>query len=288
MVGGSETFARVAEPEALARHMGLSDVELAVVLAIVFAIVFAIAFAPLGDWVIEHWRYLGLRFLIWRRLRGQRVRVSCGALLRISEGGYLLVRMLHRQEAFGPFGGAYKYREAAKPELETLTFEPQALDKPTDHDLANDLRGYLTGGSLPAFLEWFEGNPGRHRESDSECLRRELGEELAEIGVPTLVSSVNKLEFRFVRAVQEGPDLLPGEEGWQLRILHVYEFNLDHLATRQFRDALVSLAAGHDHLVVANEREIRRGRAAGKLIGSPTAYLLGQRRIRPDGPPFDL
>jgi hypothetical protein len=99
---------------------------------------------------------------------------------------------------------------------------------------------------------------------------------------------VNKLEFRFVRAVQEGPDLLPGEEGWQLRILHVYEFNLDHLATRQFRDALVSLAAGHDHLVVANEREIRRGRAAGKLIGSPTAYLLGQRRIRPDGPPFDL
>ena len=58
--------------------------------------------------------------------RKKKVRISAASVLRLTcDGKYLLVRNLHRQESFGPFGGVYKYYSTAQDALSEFNFVPQ-------------------------------------------------------------------------------------------------------------------------------------------------------------------
>jgi hypothetical protein len=263
----------------------MGGTELAV--AIGAAIVFAILFAPLGDWVTKSRRNLWLLLLTKTLLRRRRIRISCGALLNVGGSpGYVLARMKLRPDAFGPFGGAYKYTMAGASELAAMGFEPQSLDVKPGQDIVGDLRGSVPADSgLAAFVGWFQ--KGTHRDSDSECLRRELIEELHEVSEADLVPYVASLELSFVREVHEGPYVIPGDDGYQLRLLRIYELNANDNTSRAFGDELVRRSAINPHLLLASEREIRQGRGPrSSAIGHHAGYLFGQRRVRPDLPPF--
>jgi hypothetical protein len=256
------------------------------IVAAILAAVFALLFAPLGEWVLKKRKMLALRVRLWTHLRGRSLRVSCSALLSIGSGsGYILARMLRRRDALGPFGGVHKSSLAASAELYELGFVPQSISHPSAHAIAGDLRGFLPSEKLPDFLAWF--HEGIHRESDSECLRREVREELHEIGLPDLAPDVDHLEFRFVREVLEGPYFIQGDERWQVRIFRIYELDTDSLRSRQFRERLLDHTNTTENLSLASRTEIRVGRVRGHAIGHHAGYLLGQRRIRPDLPSFD-
>jgi hypothetical protein len=165
---------------------------------IMWAVIFAILAAPLGHWAVinRHDLKLSLRCLFF--LRKQRIRISYAALLRIEYAGqYLLVAGRLRKGSFGPLGGAYKYFREAQTDLDHIAFEPQVLSQIAGPGIEFDLRGFLRGRSVPKFMAWFRGGTGR--ENDSECLKRELREELGGAGLTEFVADVEDLTFTLVR-----------------------------------------------------------------------------------------
>lgn len=225
-----------------------------------------------------------LRFWSCRIIRpNEEIRISFAAILALPEGGrFVLVRNLHRPEAFAPFGGVYKYHDEAKQKLERMLFRPE--DFGPGKDMKNDLRGYLPRRHLPKLVKWFDGRG--ERESPSECLRRELKEELSEIGgVKLKIPSM--LTLRMIRRVSEGPAAVPGRSIMQYRILDVYELVVTGRNTEEFLRQLVRATESHQHLLLVNTSEIISGRAVNSsLISNHAAYLVGGKRLRPDAPPF--
>lgn len=211
------------------------------------------------------------------------IRIAFSALLRIADGDkYLLIRNLHRPETFGPFGGVYKYLEDAQPTLDGFDFKPQVFG-PGD-DMRYDIRGFLPRKNLAKLVGWFSKQA--NRESFKECLCRELREELAEVGVPR-IQCPDGLQFRPVRTVREGPGPVPGEDYTQFRIFEVYDLHPVSTDTQKFVRKLFRAARRHKNLLLANAKEIIRGRATdGSVIGHHSGYLIGRKRIRPDTPAF--
>jgi len=211
------------------------------------------------------------------------LRVAFSAIIKVSHGDrYLLIRNLHRPECFAPFGGVYKYFEEADSQLEKLEFRPQ--DDGPGEDMVGDLRGFIPRRRLPAFLAWFRTN--ENREHFSECLRRELSEELEEVDLLSRVSLPN-VNFRHVRSMWEGPEPVPGEIYTQFRIFEVYGLAGTRRETKRLRKRLFDLATNHEDLLVVSAKEIIAGRcSSGELIAPHAVYLVYDKRVRPDLPMF--
>lgn len=213
------------------------------------------------------------------------VRVSIAALLRVQfNDAYILFATPHRPGSYGPPGGVIKFHSGARAQLDEVDFREEVLTSRTVA-MDRDLRGFIPTGKIPKFLRWIEKNVDR--ESSVECLRRELREELTEIGHPELSDLVEGLEFTPIRTLIEKPEWLRGASQWQLRRFEVYDLSSTTMPGRTLRDALLTLAQDPSESLVlkTTSREIMDGRQQNALIGPQSAFLFGKHRYRQDLPP---
>lgn len=253
------------------------------VVHIFWALIAAVVAAPFGHWTVtnRHNLLLSTKCSLW--LRRQRVRVSCSTALRIVDrsGHYLLAQTRLRRETFGPFGGVFKYSESAREQFDSIGFEEQVTNQPATE---RDLRGFIQGSSVARFLRWFRGGIGR--ESDTECLKRELHEELSEVGLAVLDHYVDELEFEFVREVIEPPVIVENRSHMQMRIFRVFDLDTRVKAAASLREELLKSSETNDRFALATADQIRLGRA-GRLIGHHAGYLFTNARVRPNEPEFE-
>lgn len=212
------------------------------------------------------------------------IRVSFSVLLRMRHNDtYILFDSLSRPGSYGPPGGALKYFPPATGILEELGFQQETRNL-RGEVTGFDLRGLVPARSALEFLRWFD--TGAYREDATECLRRELDEELDEIGFAGPGFDVRALRFRPVRTVIEGPEPVPHQQFRQLRRFEIF----DLLVTDTIALGLVRVlaAAGADPsepgVVCADRVEITHGRCGTALLGPHCAFLLGARRLAPDLP----
>jgi SMODS-associated NUDIX domain len=212
------------------------------------------------------------------------VRVAFSAILRIVKGDqYLLVRNLHRPETFGPFGGVIKYYENAIPVLDHLDYRPHSIG--INEDTTNDLRGFLPRKNLGKLVAWYDKR--EERESYSECLLRELKEEIAEAGLSKEITFPERLNFRFVRKIIEKPEYLKIISCYQYRVFEVYEIYPIQKECEDLLNKLFILAQSSRNVIRVSQSEIIRGRAnRGDLVAPHTTYFFNHKKYRPDDPIF--
>ncbi|MFB4312120.1 hypothetical protein [Actinomadura sp. GTD37] len=211
------------------------------------------------------------------------VRVSFAALVRIRDDDrHVLLHSPSRPGSFGPPGGVYKSFPPAVRLLEPLGFRADRA-APLAEDMHSDLRGFLPASSLRSFQRWFA--TGAYREDATECLRRELAEELVESGLPHLVPDTLGAEFAPVRTVVEGPYAVPGKPYRQLRRLEVYEPAMNGTAVARLCRSLIEsgMDAAVPDVICASTEEIAHGRSGTALIGAHSAYLVSDTR-----PPVEI
>lgn len=210
------------------------------------------------------------------------VRVSVASLLRLQDDDrYVLVHSPVRPDAFGPPGGVVKYHPAARAALDRIGFREE---RRMDSRMRSDLRGFVPRWALPRFARWLDQQDGR--ETSLECLRRELAEELREIGHSELASDIDRLQFVAVRHVLDGPLKAVGRPYRQLRFFDVWDLDPSTAEALRLRDALVALAAdpAEDGAVCVTADEIMHGRSGRAYIAPQSAYLVGDRRFHADLP----
>jgi len=209
-----------------------------------------------------------------------RVRVSVAVLLRVhEEDHYVLFASANRPGAYGPPGGVVKYQEPARHFLERIGFEPEGRSREV---MRHDLRGFLGALRVLGFARWLYKEVDR--EPAADCLRRELVEELGEVGHDELVPLAREVGFRSVRRVIDGPLKVPGETYRQIRFFEVYDLVLDKPEAARLREALLALAGDADAgtVIGASRAEIARGRAREFVVLPQSAFLAGERRYRED------
>lgn len=209
-----------------------------------------------------------------------RVRVSVAVLLRVNdEDHYVLFSSVTRPGAFGPPGGVVKYHEGAKPKLERLGFEPEGRIRA---EMRHDLRGFLPAPRVLGFTRWLQR--GTDREAATECLRRELVEELGEVGHRELVPLAREAGFRAVDSHIDGPWKVPGETYRQIRFFEVYDLVPDKPESTELRSAVLRLAADAEEsrIIGVTRRDIARGRSRTHLVLPQSAFVAGDRRVRED------
>ncbi|MEU0532599.1 hypothetical protein [Amycolatopsis tolypomycina] len=214
------------------------------------------------------------------------MRISFSVLLRLADDDrFVLFDAPKRPGAFGPPGGVIKFFPPAARILDALGFQPERTGSP-HHKLRADLRGTLPAGALRRFRTWFA--TGAYRETADECLRRELHEELAEVGVHHLDRIVPELEFTNVRTVQEGPQSVPGKHYRQLRGFDVRELAMTNHAARRLSRELIEVAEDEAYpgVLLAGFDDIAHGRLDRALIAPQSAFLAGPSRLAPDLPPL--
>lgn len=247
------------------------------------AVVVGVVVAFLGWIASALWRNRGRLGLLGRSLRpGRRVRVSVAVLLRVQHDDlYVLAHSPLRPHTFGPFGGAVKYHPSARPRLDALGFQEEER---TDERMRCDLRGFLKATALPAFARWLDAQ--RDRESAVECLRRELAEELGEVGHPELARGIAGTHFTRVRTVLDGPMAVPGKPYHQVRFFEVWDLDTTTAEAVALRDGL--LALGRDPAVRGVVRvsadDIAHGRRGEDYVLPQSAFLTGGRRLHGDLP----
>ncbi|MEU5260484.1 hypothetical protein [Amycolatopsis sp. NPDC021455] len=213
------------------------------------------------------------------------VRVSFSALLRVTDDDrYVLFDSPKRPGSYGPPGGVVKVHPPASGLLESWSFRPERTNAGAEKMKA-DLRGILPAGSLRSFQAWFA--TGTYRETAAECLRRELREELSEVGLGALEPLTRTLAFTPVRTVLEGPDAVTGKPYLQLRSFEVHDLAmLDPGAVRLRRElAAAGHDAGHTGVICANFGDIAHGRLGRALIAPQSAFVAGPVRLAADLPP---
>lgn len=216
--------------------------------------------------------------------RNKRVRISAASVLRLNcDGKYLLVRNLHRQESFGPFGGVYKYYSTAQDALSGFNFVPQKSAERVAQDRKNDLRGFVLGKDFISFIRWFRSQKDR----ETSNLIRELKEELTESKLLKKHSHLlDKLEFKLARTSKEHLMTVPGVSYSQFRWLEIYDLVLNDVG-REFFESIFENAKNNRNLLIVTAEEIEKGRAStGDLISSHVGFLLHGTRTRPEDAPF--
>jgi 8-oxo-dGTP pyrophosphatase MutT (NUDIX family) len=261
------------------------------VAAVVVGVLSSIVSAILIGGLSLVWRHRGNLSLLRTTLypRGA-VRVSFAALLRVKDDDrYVLVSSNTRPGFYGPLGGVFKYHESATAALDELGFREQRFDSRRMHAKA-DLRGFVPAWSAAGFLSWFQR--GVDRETVSECLRRELAEELGtgqldEVGGTDLASDIDALTFRPVRTVLEGPHRVPRQPFRQMRRFEVYDLAVVDEVSARFRRRLIDLSADPSTrtLLYASVAEMTNGWCGTSPVAPHSGYLLGRRRLVPDLPP---
>jgi len=212
----------------------------------------------------------------------QDIRVAMSALIRIASGDrYILVRNLHRPETFAPIGGVYKYFQDGQSRLDGLEFRPQSIDA----EMVNDVRGFLPYKHLNDFIRWFQDGHGR--ESASECLHRELQEEMAEAGLQSQSDEISGVRFVQVRTINEGPEAIAAEHYLQFRIFEVYDLVAASSKGAELIRRLEAHATLGGEMIWVTSQEIIRGRDRnGHVVGAHTPYLFGHTRYRSQDPAF--
>ncbi|MCA2227376.1 SMODS-associated NUDIX domain-containing protein [Nonomuraea aurantiaca] len=213
------------------------------------------------------------------------VRVSLSTLLRIKEGDrYVLFHTPYTPGSYGPPGGVVKFHHSAQQHLDRFSFREE-LRAAHAGVMQRDLRGFVPARRLASFLRWFHSGSGR--ESATECLRRELREELSEIGYPDLRAEVESLAFRFVRRVAEPPRKVPGRDYRQVRLFEVYDLETGDEAASRLSSRLLDSGrdANDQRVILASSQDIVGGRYGELFIGPQSAFLFGTRRYRQDIPP---
>jgi hypothetical protein len=216
------------------------------------------------------------------------VRVSFAALLRVKDDDrVVLMGTSTRPGFYGPPGGVFKYHAGATLALDDLGFREQRLESHRAHMRA-DLRGFVPARSVAGFVRWFVA--GADRETVTECLRRELAEELIEGNGHGLVDDIQGLAFRCVRVVMEGPRRIPGQSFRQLRRFEVYDLAVTDEPSARFRRRLIELSndPAVGTILCANGAEIAAGWCGSAPIAPHSAYLLGSTKLLPDLPPMPL
>src|SRR5262245_21192772 len=160
-------------------------------------------------------------FLHPRLLVDGRTRISFATILRIKDDDcYVLFRASSRP-TYGPPGGIFKYYPGAQRRLDELEYQDETRPKGLEERRRRDLRGFIPARSITDFERWFDS--GRDRESAVDALRRELAEEVGEVGHAELAGEAAALTFTHVRTVTEGPRHETGSEYANLRRFEVYD-----------------------------------------------------------------
>jgi hypothetical protein len=212
------------------------------------------------------------------------LRVSFAAMLKIkADDRYVLLHTPSRPGTFSPPGGVFKFFPPAERLLEEMGFREDRIDLFAE-DMRFDLRGFIPAAATRDFCRWFAG--GAYREDATECLRRELGEELAESGLESLVPFARQLSFTPVRTVSAGPYPVPGRPYRQLRGLVVCELVMSDAAAQRLSTELVHAGADDavPSVICATAADISYGRAGVAMIAAHAAYLVGTKRIHQDIP----
>ncbi|MFC7907147.1 SMODS-associated NUDIX domain-containing protein [Streptomyces nigra] len=223
----------------------------------------------------RHLRLLVLLFTPWRR-----VRLSVAVLLRLDdEDCYVLFDSPTRPATFGPPGGVVKYHESGRRKLDKLGFE---CEERSQEVMRCDLRGFVRAVKVPDFARWLYGGSGR--EPASDCMRRELVEEVAEIGHPELAPSVASINFTLVRRVVDGPMKVAGAPYRQVRFFEVYDLMLEKPEALELRAALLVLARDplEEHIIAVSRQGIALGREGAHMVLPQSAFLIGDERFRED------
>ncbi len=206
------------------------------------------------------------------------VRVSMAAIMKVEANGkYLLIQNARRPESYSPIGGVFKYDPSSVEDLDKLGF----VGEVHDNSMAYDLRGHMPFENCKKFLTWFLAGQGR--ESNEQCLNRELQEEFREIGLLLDISQLS-LKYVNIRNVVEEPEYDEGIHKNQLRLQQV--FDIAGLDVDQLFVQARSLGC-EQKLLMASKEEVIRGRSeSGAIIGGHTAYLFDKKRYRSNDPIF--
>jgi hypothetical protein len=133
------------------------------------------------------------------------IRFSASAVLRVTSGqNYLVIKTPARGtsvEYWGPLGGVIKCSSGAIKLLADIEIAFDLLADQHD-DMERDLRVKMIGKRFWRFVRWYWSASGR--ESPEEALRRELKEELRDVGLETLVPQVDKAEMEISRLCATG------------------------------------------------------------------------------------
>jgi 8-oxo-dGTP pyrophosphatase MutT (NUDIX family) len=240
---------------------------------------------------------LGGASLLWRHRAGLGllrttlyprglVRVSFAALLRVKDDDrYVLVASSTRPGFYSPPGGVFKHHGSALPALDALGFREQRFETRRPYMRA-DVRGFVPARSAVSFVRWFVR--GEDRETATDCLRRELVEELGGTGGPSLVQDIRGLTFRRVRVVMEGPRRVPRQSYRQLRRMEVYDLVVTDEASARFRRQLLALGDDPEVATVtcADGQQIMSGWCGTRPVAPHSAYLIGPKRSLADLPPM--
>nr|MDT0666226.1 hypothetical protein [Micromonospora sp. DSM 115978] len=178
-----------------------------------------------------------------------------------------------RPGTFGPPGGVYKYFGSGASFLASLGFTAELLGCVPEVN-RSDLRGYLPASSVPDFLSWFAA--GQWREDPIECLRRELAEELGEVGLVDLEADVPHLTFSRIRSIVEGPGPAPGRPYQQLRGFDIHDLDTVRGPAERFKRKLLAAGAdpGQPFVRNVNAADIRRGSHGGSASIAPQSAFL--------------
>jgi hypothetical protein len=193
------------------------------------------------------------------------IRMSVASLLRAKNDNGSLILVANDRGVLGPLGGACGYRPAADDVLSGMGWQPE---RPAVAGLT-DLRGLLPDRSLDEFLEWLA--TGQHRESGEEGLRREITEELHEVGHGKLATMVSGAELAHAGQRTEPPAPLIDSPHRQTRRFDLYDLMPGNLLNQ-----LGQLAADPAELkiVAVTADEAARSHIGKFQIGTQVRYLL--------------
>ena len=217
--------------------------------------------------------------------RNALIRFSASALLRLDSGqDFVVIKTPARGTSvayWGPLGGVIKCKSGAAKLLADIEVSFDVLADQHE-DMDRDLRVKMTGKRFWRFIRWYWS--AASRESPEEALKRELKEELSEVGLEALVPDVDKAEVEISRVCSTG--LFKQGDVYHYRLFYMLErVGPDGVAFRE--KLLASVRPGGLEMVsVVSPDEIRKGAHKGVLVGDHCCYLVTGAKYEPRMPAY--